>query len=210
MRLQEQFGTTNEMAITPHYNIAPSQSAPVVRMVEGQRILVSARWGLMPSWAKEEDKLPQPINAKAETAAIKPMFRQAYRRSRVLVPADAFYEWKVVAGKKQPFLIHMKDRSPFGMGGLLEHWGAPEGEILTFTILTTSANDLMKGIHERMPVIIQPEDYKTWLDPLLTDVSKIQTFIAPYPDRLMEAYPVSPKVNSPKNDTPDLTIELAK
>ena len=110
----------------------------------------------MPSWAKEEDKLPRPINAKAETAAIKPMFRQAYRRSRVLVPADAFYEWKVVAGKKQPFLIHNK----------------------------------------------------TWLDPQLTDVSKIQTLIGPYPEQLMEAYPVSAKVNSPKNDTPDLTAEL--
>jgi putative SOS response-associated peptidase YedK len=121
LRLQEQFGTMNEMAITPHYNIAPSQNAPVVRMMDGQRILVSARWGLMPSWYKEVDKLPQPINAKAETAAIKPMFRQAFRRSRVLVPVDAFYEWKVVAGKKQPFLIHMKDRSPFGMSGLLEH-----------------------------------------------------------------------------------------
>ena len=110
------------------------------------------------------------------------MFRQAYRRSRVLVPAEAFYEWKVVAGKKQPFLIHMKDRSPFGMGGLLEHWGTPEREILTFTILTTQANFLMKDIHERMPVIIQRKHYKTWLDPQLTDVSKIQTLIGPYPE----------------------------
>jgi putative SOS response-associated peptidase YedK len=210
LRLQEQFGTTNEMAITPHYNIAPSHNAPVVRVVDGRRILVSARWGLMPSWAKEEDKLPQPINAKAETAAIKPMFRQAYRRSRVLVPADCFYEWKVVAGKKQPYLIHMEDGSPFGMGGLLEHWEAPEGETLTFTILTTSANALMKEIHDRMPVIIQPEDYKTWLDPQLTDVSKIQALVAPYPEQLMAAYPVSTKVNNPKNDTPDITMELPK
>jgi putative SOS response-associated peptidase YedK len=208
MRLQQQFGTTNEMAINPHYNIAPSQNAPVVRVVEGRRILVSARWGLMPSWAKEEEKLPQPINAKAETAAIKPMFRQAYRRSRILVPADCFYEWKVVAGKKQPFLIHMKDGSPFGMGGLLEHWGAPGEEILTFTILTTRANALMKDIHERMPVIIPPEHYKTWLDPRLTEVSKIQTLIGPYPEQRMAAYPVSTRVNSPKNDTPDLTAEL--
>jgi putative SOS response-associated peptidase YedK len=210
MRLQQQFGTTNEIAITSHYNIAPSQNAPVVRVVEGRRILVSARWGLMPSWAKEEDKLPQPINAKAETAAIKPMFRQAYRRSRVLVPADAFYEWKVVAGKKQPFLIHMKDGSPFGMGGLLEHWGPQEEGILTFTILTTSANALMKGIHDRMPVIIQPEQYKTWLDPQLTDVSKIQALIAPYSELLMEAYPVSTRVNIPKNDGPELLEQVAQ
>jgi putative SOS response-associated peptidase YedK len=162
----------------------------------------------MPSWAKEEDKLPQPINAKAETAAIKPMFRQAFRRSRVLVPADCFYEWKVVAGKKQPFLIHMKDSSPFGMGGLLEHWGAPGEEILTFTILTTSANALIEDIHERMPVIIQHEHYKTWLDPQLTDVSKIQALAAPFTDRLMEAYPISTRVNNPRNDEVEIIETL--
>ena len=94
------------------------------------------------------------------------------------------------------------------MGGLLEHWGTPEREILTFTILTTHANFLMKDIHERMPVIIPPEHYKTWLDPQLADVSKIQTLIGPYPEQLMEAYPVSTRVNSPMNDTPDLTAEL--
>ncbi len=208
VRLQGQFGTTNEIAVKPRYNIAPSQSVPVVCVVEDQRIMVSARWGLIPSWAKVDDKLPQPINAKVETAAIKPMFRQAFRRSRILVPADAFYEWKVVVGKKQPFLIHMKDGLPFGMGGLLEYWGTSDGEILTFTILTTIANALMKDIHERMPVIIQPEHYKTWLDPQLTDVSKIQSMLTPYPEAPMEAYPVSTRVNDPKNDTSDLTAAL--
>ncbi|MFZ4538826.1 SOS response-associated peptidase [Propionivibrio sp.] len=132
--------------------------APLVRAdAAGQRTFLLALWGLIPAWAKVTDTLPKPINAKAETAAIKPLFRQAFRQRRVLVPADAFFEWQPVAGQKQPYLIHLADNQPFGMGGLLEFWPRPVGEVATFTILTTAANALMARIHNRMPVIIRPE-----------------------------------------------------
>ena len=207
-KLKEHFATTNELELKPRFNIAPSQTVPVVQIDEtGNRVFTFARWGLIPSWVKDPEELQHPINAKAETAAIKPMFRHAYRKSRVLVPADAFYEWVSKDGK-QPYLIRLRDGEPMGMGGLLEHWQGPEWDVTTFTILTTNANSLMAKIHDRMPVIIKPEDYTTWLDTNFTDVIKIQAMVLPYPERLMEAYAVSRKVNSPKNDSPDLIEEV--
>lgn len=204
-RYREYFVTTNEIDFAPRFNVAPSQLLPVVRQDhEGKRTFLSARWGLIPSWVKDPAEIQHPINAKSETAALKPMFRHAYRTSRVLVPADAFYEWKPEAAKKKPYLIHMRDGVPFGMAGLLEHWLGPSGEVRTFTILTTDANPLMAEIHSRMPVIIRPDDYRRWLDPSLSDVSEIQAMVGPYPERFMEAYPVSPKVGNPANDSPDL------
>ena len=206
--LKEHFDLANQLELTPRYNIAPSQTAPVVRLDEaGNRVFTLARWGLIPSWVKDPKEVQHPINAKAETAAIKPMFRHAYRKSRVLVPADAFYEWVTKDGK-QPYLSRLRDGAPMGMGGLLEHWNGPEGDVSTFTILTTNANSLMAKIHDRMPVIINPEDYTTWLDTNFDDVIKLQAMSLPYPDRFMEAYPVSRKVNSPKNDSPDLIDEV--
>jgi putative SOS response-associated peptidase YedK len=204
-RHREHFGTAEDFDLAPRYNIAPSQSVPVVRQSsDGLRHFVIARWGLMPSWVKDPAELSHPINAKAETAAIKPMFRHAYRKSRVLVPADGFYEWKVIEGKKQPYLIRMRDESPFGMAGLLEHWQGPEGEVLTFAVLTTEPNTLMADIHNRMPVIVKPEDYGRWLDPGLSDVAELQKLVGPYPERFMDAYPVNRRVNSPANDGPEL------
>ncbi len=203
-KLKEHFATTGELDFQPHYNIAPTQAVQVVRLDEtGNRIFTLARWGLIPSWVKDTAEIQHPINAKAETAAIKPMFRHAYRKSRVLVPADGFYEWVSQEGK-QPYLIMLRDGEPMGMGGLLERWQGPEGDVMTFTILTTEANSFMAKIHNRMPVIIRPEDYTAWIDTNLTDVTKIQAMAQPYPDRLMEAYPVSRKVNSPLLDSPDL------
>lgn len=207
-RLKERFATANELDLKPRFNIAPTQTVPVVRLDEtGDRLLTLARWGLIPSWAKDPQEIRHPINAKAETAAIKPMFRHAYRKSRVLVPADAFYEWMPRNGK-QPYLIRLRDGEPMGLGGLLEHWQGPEGEVTTFTILTVDANSLMAKIHDRMPAIVRPEDYAAWIDTKLTDVTKIQAMAKPYPDRFMEAYPVSRKVNRPQNDSPDLIEEV--
>jgi len=204
-RYREHFGTLAGTTIAPRFNVAPSQLLPVVRRGEGDtRDMTSAYWGLIPSWVKEPKKLTHPINAKAETAAIKPMFRHAFRKSRILVPADAFYEWKVVTGGKQPYLIRTRDESPLGFAGLMEYWHGPEGVVQTFAILTTEPNVLMAEIHKRMPAIIQPEAYTAWLDPDVTDVEALQSMLAPYPERLMEAYPVSRKVNSPANDGPDL------
>jgi putative SOS response-associated peptidase YedK len=207
-KLKEQFTATNQLDLKPRFNIAPTQTVPVVRLDEtGNRVFTYARWGRIPSCVKDPEKLQHPINAKAETAAIRPMFRHAYRKSRVLVPADAFYEWASKNGK-QPYLIRLRDGQPMGMGGLLEHWHGPEGDVTTFTILTTNANALIAKIHDRMPVIIKPEDYVTWLDTNFTDVIKIQAMALPYPDRFMEAYPVSRKVNSPQHDSPDLIEEV--
>lgn len=207
-KLQEHFGTTNELEFVPHFNIAPTQTVPVVRVdAAGQRIFTLARWGLIPSWVNDSTEIQHPINAKAETAAIKPMFRHAFRKSRVLVPADAFYEWQAVTDGKQPWLIRLKEDEPMGMGGLLEHWQGPQGEVLTFSILTTESNPLMVKIHDRMPVIIRPENYATWLDPEFTDVNQLQMMARPYPERFMKTYPVSRRVNSPQHDSADLIVE---
>lgn len=208
--IQEHFGTVNEFSFSPHFNIAPTQAVPIVCVNEmGQRIIASARWGLIPSWVNDSTEVPHPINAKAETAAIKPMFRHAFRKSRILVPADAFYEWQAVTDGKQPWLIRLKEDEPMGMGGLLEHWQGPEGDVMTFSILTTESNPLMAKIHDRMPVIIQPENYEVWLDPNMTDVTRIQLMTKSYPERFLKAYPVSRRVNSPQHDSADLIEEEA-
>ena len=203
LRIQNHFATVNEIEMEPRFNIAPSESVPVIRTVEKNRVSTLARWGLIPSWVEDPDELQKPINAKAETAAIKPMFRHAYRTSRVLIPADAYYEWAPRDGK-QPYLIKLKNDEPMGLGGLLECWHGYETEVLTFTILTTFANPLLADINDRMPVIIKPEDYAAWLDHKLTDIIKIQAMVNPYPERLMEAYPISRDINNPQHDSPKL------
>lgn len=207
-RIKTHFATVSELDFLPSFNIAPAQTVPVIREDEtGQRIVTLARWGLIPSWVEDTNEVQQPINAKAETAAINPMFRHAYRHSRILIPADAFYEWAPRDGK-QPFLFKLRDDEPMGMGGLLECWHGYEGDIMTFAILTTHANPLMTDINDRMPVIIKPEDYTSWLDTKLTDILKIQAMTQPYPERLMEAYPISRNLNNPQHDAPDLIIPM--
>ncbi|MFY9328569.1 MAG: SOS response-associated peptidase [Georgfuchsia sp.] len=198
-----------DVEFKPRYNVAPSQILPVIRQADGGREITKAQWGLIPIWSKADSKLPKPINAVSETAAIKPMFRHAFRKSRVLVPADAFYEWKVVADGKQPMLIRLKSGDPMGFAGLLEHWPGPEGDVQTFTILTTTPNPLMADIHNRMPAIIRQEDYAGWLDPGLSDVEVIQRMLMPYQESLMEAYPVNKRVNSPLNEGAELIERLA-
>jgi putative SOS response-associated peptidase YedK len=206
-RYRDRFNTIEAFDFGERFNIAPSSTVPVIRQdADGSRHVVMAKWGLVPFWVKDPKTINHPINAVAETAAIKPMFRQAFRTGRILVPADAFYEWQPgPGGRKTPFLIRMRDEAPFGMAGLLEHWKTPSGEdLLTFTILTVAANVLVGKIHNRMPAIIKPEDYAIWLDREMTDVEKLQALLAPYPERLMEAYQISTRVNSPRNDTADL------
>jgi len=204
-RLREQFGVESA-DLEERYNIAPSQDAPIVRCgADGERELISARWGLLPSWVKEPGKLAQPINAKVETAGEKPMFRHAFKRSRVLVPASGFYEWVPVAGYKQPYFIRpVGGEALFGFGGLVEHWDGPEGQVLTFAILTAAANDLVRPIHDRMPVIIRPEDYAAWLDHDVTDGLVVRELAGEYPSDEMEAYQVSRAVGSPRSQGPEL------
>jgi putative SOS response-associated peptidase YedK len=208
-RLREQFGVQPEL-LEDRYNIAPSQSALVVQaQADGIRELVVARWGLLPSWIKEPGKLAQPINSRIETAAEKPMFRHAFRRQRVLVPASGFFEWAPGAELKQPFFIRPHGAGLlFGFGGLIEHWGGDGGQLTTFAILTTSANELMRPIHERMPVIIRPEDYAEWLDPAVTDAGLVRKLAAPLPPDQMLAYPVGRAVGSPRAQGADLIAPL--
>lgn len=197
--------------LPPRFNVAPSATMPVIRQEsDGQRTVVLARWGLVPFWAKDPASGPHPINAKVETVAIKPMFRQAFRASRVLVPADCFFEWKAVAGRKLPFLIRMRDQEPFGMGALVECREGSAGIETTFAILTTNANPLVAEIHDRMPVIVRPEDYDRWLDPKNRDVESLLPLSGPYPERLMEAYRIDRRINRADAEGPELIAKVTE
>lgn len=215
--LVELFGLDEVPDLTPRYNIAPSQGAPVVRVVlageQQRRELRLLRWGLVPSWAKDPAVGNRMINARSETAASKPAFRAAFKRRRCLVLADGFYEWQA-RGKgrgKQPHLIRLRHGGPFAFAGLWERWReAPDGEELhTCTLLTCAPNELVAPIHDRMPVILPPEAYAPWLDPELQDVAQLQQLLRPYPAGEMEAFPVSPRVNSPRVDDPDVAAPIA-
>jgi putative SOS response-associated peptidase YedK len=203
-RLIEQFELFRAADIQPRYNIAPSQMVPVVRQAEEGRELVAMRWGLIPSWAKDEKAGYSMINARAETVAEKP----AFRRRRCLIPVDGFYEWKKLERAKQPFHVRLRNGEPFAFAGLWEHWQGPEGRTVeSCAIIVTDANELMRPIHDRMPVILDRGSYATWLDPNLTDAERLKALLAPYPNERMEAQPVSAAVNSPKNDRADLIFQ---
>jgi putative SOS response-associated peptidase YedK len=204
-RYRERFDLQQELDFPPRYNVAPTQPAPIVTVnASGRRIMELARWGLIPYWVKDPDAARKPINAKVETAAASPMFRHALQRHRILVPARGFYEWKQVAGRKQPYLIGMADGDLFGLGGLREFWRGPQGAVVSFTILTTEANELCAPLHNRMPLIVSPENYALWLDPDVTEVDALGAVMAPFPPELMRAYAVGPRVNNAANDDPDL------
>ena len=192
--------------IKPRYNIAPSQQSSVVTVKNDRRVLNMMRWGLVPFWAKEVSIGYKMINAKAETVSEKPSFRKPFKNKRCLVLADGFYEWKKPDKKnKIPFRFVLKNREPFAFAGLWDSWKDPNNghELLTFTIITTSANELMSPIHDRMPVILHEKDESKWLDPEFKDADKLKSLLQPYPSNMMEAYEVSSIVNSPKNDTPN-------
>lgn len=208
-RLIEHFHLRQAQEIASRFNTAPSQDIPAIRGDSQNKELAMLRWGLIPGWAKEEKTGYSMINARAETVAIKPAFRSAFRYRRCLVPADGFYEWKSVAGKKQPYYIHRRDNEVFAFAGLWEHWKGEGGKsIESCTIIVTVANDLIQPIHDRMPVILEPAAYDTWLDPQNHDGSVLVGLLKPYSAEKLEAYPVSPRVNSPTNDDSDCTAPL--
>jgi len=189
-------------AYAPRYNIAPTQDALVVRAtVAGAREAVLLRWGLIPFWAKEPSIGNRMINARAEGIAGKPAFRTPFRRRRCLVPADGFYEWqRVASGRKQPYLVRLPSRRPFAMAGLWDLWRPAAGDaIATFTIITTAANDALRAIHDRMPVLVAPADYGEWLaspDP--------SALLEPWRGEALETVPVGVRVNDVRNDDPAL------
>lgn len=187
--------------LPPRYNVAPTQPIAVVAN-NGQHKVEFFHWGLIPSWAKDPKIGSQMINARAETLAEKPSFKNAYKRRRCLVLADGFYEWRKEGdGAKTPMYIRLASGDPFAFAGLWEMWQTAEDTILSCTIITTDPNDLMAQIHNRMPVILPPTAYEQWLDPAERSPDQLQGLLQPYPAELMTAYPVSKMVNSPKNDS---------
>jgi putative SOS response-associated peptidase YedK len=194
----------------PRYNVAPTQPIPIVRLVEGERHFALVRWGLLPSWVKDPKTFTLLINARGESVVDKPAFRAAMRRRRCLIPADGFYEWKAVGGRKQPYFVRLKSGAPMAFAGLWECWTGPNGEELeTAAIVTTDANRMLSAIHSRMPVIVPPEGFDLWLNCAEVDAQTAAALIAPAPDDLLEAYEVSTAVNRTANDNAKLVERLA-
>ena len=203
--LQNRFEFDGErLGYAPSYNIAPTQN--VLTVVGGeQRRAGYMRWGLIPSWAKDKSIGSRMINARAETVAEKPSFRNALTRRRCLIIADGFYEWQKVGAKKRTMRIVMQSGEPFAFAGLWETWRDPEGEVVpSCTIITTSANDILSPIHHRMPVILPREVEDFWLDDSVTDPEALISVLTPYDDDSMETYEVSPLVNNVRNNGPEV------
>jgi len=204
------FGLTGGSFTMPtSYNISPGNDIAIIVSEDGENRLTVCRWGFVPSWGKDLKDGYKMINARAETVAEKPSFRQAFSRHRCLVVADGFYEWKNEDGKKRPYYIHRRDGKPFGMAGLFNRWTSPEGEkVCTSAIITTAANGIVSPIHERMPVIAPLEKAAFWLDPSVHEKERLLPLLEPCPDDAIEAYEVSTRVNSPKNDSEELIKRL--
>jgi putative SOS response-associated peptidase YedK len=223
--LAVQFNLPEIPDMQPRYNVAPTQQVAVVRSALVQtrrpsqapydttavRELAFLQWGLVPFWAKDPKIGARMINARSETVAEKPAFRAAFRHRRCLVVADGFYEWQKIERGKQPFYIRLRDGRPFAFAGLWEHWKGPDDAVIqSCTILTTQPNDLIRALHNRMPVIVHPSDYDLWLDPDVQQVERLQPLLRGYPPGQMEAFPVSRVVNRPGNDDPQCIEPLAE
>lgn len=193
------------MELIPRYNIAPTQMAPVVVVVNGEKVLKPMRWGLIPFWAKDPGIGSHTINARVETVREKPAFRSSFKRKRCLVVADSLYEWQKLPGTqvKQPIRILLKEEHAFGFAGLWDSWTSPEGsEVETFTILTGQPNSLVAEIHTRMAVILPRQHHDAWLDPEYKDTEQLCDLLAPFPSEEMKLHPVSAKVNNARFEDP--------
>ena len=209
--LQQQFGLSEPppAELTPRYNITPTQAVAVVAN-NADRKLELFQWGLIPSWAKDPKIGNKLINARAETLAEKPSFRNALKRRRCLVVADGFYEWKKTGAAKTPMYVQLKDGRPFAFAGLWEVWQPPDGSLIkTCTIITTEPNALMSAIHNRMPAILAPASYDLWLTPGELSAAAVLPLLKPYDPAQMKAAPVSTRVNSAAVDAPELVLPLA-
>lgn len=204
--LSRVFGRYEGEDFPPRYNIAPSQPVLIVRTsVRGEREFQLVRWGLIPSWAKDPAQYGMLVNARAETAAEKPSFRGPMRHRRCLVPTTGYYEWTGGRGSRQPHLIRLKDQPVFAMAGLWEAWlGADGSEIETMAILTTTANEDVAAIHDRMPVIIEPQHYDRWLDCSSGRENEVLDLLTPLPKGRMTTMSINPKLNDPRAEGPDL------
>jgi putative SOS response-associated peptidase YedK len=216
--LLEKFGVRSreDFEWKPRYNIAPTQEVPVIRQdrKSPERTISPMRWGLIPYWAKDAAIGNKMINARSESITEKASFKEAIERRRCLVPADAFYEWKKVSNGtrivRQPFLINMNDDEAFAFAGVWDRWKSPEGKVVeSFSILTTDANAVTRDVHDRMPVIVPPEQYDLWLDPGFRNAEEIKSMLKPYDDAQMQKVPVSTRVNSPDNDDAECSVPIA-
>jgi putative SOS response-associated peptidase YedK len=197
----------------PRYNIAPTQAVPVIRqnLEEPRREMSLICWGLVPSWAQGVSGAAALINARSETAATKPAFRDALKFRRCLVPADGFYEWQRVGNVRQPYCFAIREGELFAFAGIWESWRGGDGRALeTCSILTTTANALTQAIHERMPSILDSDSYDLWLDPGMTDAATASEMLRPYDAQPMRSYPVSTRLNQVANDDPECSAVVVR
>jgi putative SOS response-associated peptidase YedK len=201
------FALDHVAELEPRYNIAPTQDVPAVRAgPEGGRVFAMLHWGLVPKWASGRAVGNRMINARAETLAEKPSFRDAFRKRRCLVLADGWYEWQVAPGGKQPWFIRRKDARPLAFAGLWERWKDPAGnsQLESCTIVTTDASASIRKIHDRMPVVLGEQDWDRWLDAAYSDTGQLSGLLRPFEPGALEAWPVSRLVNAPKNQGAEL------
>jgi putative SOS response-associated peptidase YedK len=211
-QIENHFKVQLPQSLPFRYNIAPSQEIPAIRVSkEGKRKLTMLRWGLIPFWAKEQSSKYKMINARADTVFSKPAYKAAVRRRRCLVPATGFFEWKRGERSKQPYLVRGRDSDLFSMAGIWEHWENSEtGDVIeSCAILTTRPNSVVGELHDRMPVIIKPESYPTWLDPNIQSQEQLTPLMEPYPNEKTVIQPINREVNNPANDNPSV-IQPAK
>jgi putative SOS response-associated peptidase YedK len=201
--IEEHFNAAGDEDWSPRYNIAPTQPVPVIRQhpKEPVRQLSLMKWGLIPSWAKDSSGAARMINARSETAATKPAFRESIKSRRCLIPSDGFYEWKRDGKTKQPFCFEVNQGQLFAFAGMWDRWKDPRGGwIKTCSILTTTPNSVTSAVHDRLPVILDPDSYDLWLDPGMQTVAAICELLKPCDARQMRCYPVSTRINHVAND----------
>jgi putative SOS response-associated peptidase YedK len=214
--IEEYFDTSDwQNDWSPRYNIAPTQPVPVIRQHPKQpvRPVSLMRWGLIPHWAKDPSIAANTINAKSETAATKPAFRDPMKLRRCLIPADGFYEWRRTGTSKQPYCFEVSGGELFAFAGLCDGWKDASGNwIKTCSILTTTPNAVTSTVHDRMPVILPPDSYDLWLDPGMQNVAAISELLKPFDARLMRCYPVSARINHVGNDDEECSrpVELVQ
>jgi putative SOS response-associated peptidase YedK len=210
--IEEYFASVSEDCDwSPRYNVAPSQPVLTIRQDDREptRKISTMRWGLIPSWSRDPSIGYKTINARSETVATTASFREPFRSQRCLIPADGFYEWRRNGTTRQPYCFEVNDGELFAFAGLWDRWMSPQGELIeSCTIVTTTPNSLVSDIHDRMPVILRPDDYDLWLDPTFKDEGSLSQMLKPFDAALMKRYPVSTRVNNVQNDDADCAMPL--
>ena len=188
------------------YNIAPTETVPVVRAGDGRREVVGLRWGLVPAWARGPEDVPLMINARSESLEDRPAFRDLLGTRRCVVPADGFYEWRTEEGRRQPYYVRRRDRRPMALAALWDRWDRLE----SVTVVTADANDLLRSLHDRMPVVLSPAEALAWMDVEGIDFDRLRAVLRPLDPALLETWPVTPRVNRVGEDDPDCVAPLAE